>query len=374
MNIGFDAKRLFRNFTGLGNYSRFIVSALTSQFPDHRYILFTPPFNPHPETHPILSDQSVQVVQPSGLWRLSGPLWRTMGMTLTAEVRHLNVFHGLSHELPMGLPSHIPKVVTVHDLIFYRYPGLYNPIDVSIYKAKIRSACRRADVVVAISRQTADDAVAFLKVPPSRVRVVYQGCHPQFSHRISPDDISRVRQKYDLPSAYLLHVGTVERRKNIMVAVEALRMLPESLRLPLVIVGRWTPYADDVMDKARQLDISRYVLMRHEVTFSDLPAIYQGALVFLYPSVFEGFGIPIIEAISSGVPVITSTGSCFSEAGGPHTRYVSPRDAAAWRDEIQMLVENESLRREIAQQAMTHVEQFQPSRIASDLMKIYSSL
>ena len=197
MKIAFDAKRLFNNFTGLGNYSRFVVSALLDHEHGNEYILYTPKLRSHPEINPITEHKEVKVITPSSLYAFfkAGSLWRTWGISKEPTISDVNVFHGLSNELPVNLPQRIRKVVTVHDLIFLRFPMFYNPIDVRIYEAKVKAACHSADRIIAISRQTADDVINFLGVQDSKIEVVYQGCHPQFKQVRSHEEIARVKQK-----------------------------------------------------------------------------------------------------------------------------------------------------------------------------------
>lgn len=373
MIIGFDAKRLFQNYTGLGNYSRFLVRALGKNFPEHEYVLFAPAVRWHPDTSEFASG-TYKVVTPGGLGRFVHPVWRSFTLSLTKSARRLDIFHGLSHELPYGLPDKVKKVVTVHDLIFYRYPEYYKKVDVAIYKQKVKSACQRAHRIVAISHQTAQDIHDFLGVPSEKITVVYQGCHPRFMEKIPEEGLSEIRKKYNLPSRYLLNVGTIERRKNIKTVIEALALIPENLRIPLVIVGRKTAYADEVLDRARQLHVASFIHIIDNLPFPDLPAIYQAADVFLYPSLFEGFGIPVIEAIWSGVPVITSTGSCFSEAGGPHSLYASPVHPQSWAEAILKLLSDSKLRAELSAASLNYVQQFRPEVIARDMMGVYTSL
>ncbi|GIV35984.1 MAG: glycosyl transferase family 1 [Cyclobacteriaceae bacterium] len=373
MTIGFDAKRLFRNFTGLGNYSRFVVQALKEHFPQNQYYLFTPSIKLNPDTQPFLS-APYHVVAPGGIMKKLHPLWRSVGMSFSKGASGLDIYHGLSQELPYFLPEKVKKIVTVHDLIFYRYPQYYNPLDVLIYKKKLKSACARAHRIVAISRQTAQDLQAFLHIDPDKISVVYQGFHPQFSAKQSPSRLEEVRQLYNLPANYLLCVGTIEPRKNAGILVEALSRLSPPVRMPLVLVGRQTAYAGQVLKRAEELNVRHLVLIRDKVAFAHLPAIYQGAAVFLYPSVFEGFGIPVIEGIGSGVPVISSTGSCFAEAGGPDTMYVSPADAVAWAEAISTVLNNENLRQQMVRNSQQYINRFKPENIARELMNIYSEL
>ena len=376
MKIGFDAKRLFNNFTGLGNYSRFVVQSLLDYAPGNSYILYTPRVRDHPEITSITSRKEVSVVTPSPVYtffRLAS-LWRTWGIARESSVNSLNVFHGLSQELPSNLPHGILKVVTVHDLIYYRFPMLYNPLDVAIYKTKVKAACTSADRIIAISRQTADDIVHFLGIPEAKIKVVYQGCHPQFRDVRTATEVSDIRKKYNLPDQYILNVGTIEARKNIILAVRALGLLPPASRKSLVIMGRETDYKKEVIAAARVAGVMDSIIFLHRVPFIDFPSIYQGAKLFVYPSLFEGFGIPLVEAIASGVPVITSTGSCFTEAAGPDSIYVDPGDIEEMALQLNRVLSDDSLRQRMIAASHKFIERFLPQNITPDLISIYKGL
>jgi glycosyltransferase involved in cell wall biosynthesis len=226
-------------------------------------------------------------------------------------------------------------------------------------------------VVVCISQQTAQDVMSFLGTPEEKIKVIYQGTHPQFTWQVLPASKTAVQSKWKLPAAYILSVGTVEPRKNMMAAVQALAMLPKERRLPLVIVGRETAYKDTVAEHARSLGILSEIIFLHNVSFSDLPALYQGSSLFLYPSLFEGFGIPIVEALQSGVPVISSTGSCFSEAGGPHSLYADPANPAELASQMLHVLSDPALRNTMIEKGKRYAERFTPRQIASDLMEVY---
>lgn len=181
MKIAFDAKRLYNNFTGLGNYSRFIVSALLEEFSNDQYYLFTPKLRKNDDTQPFLEHPKVKTIQPPAWMNMLklGSYWRSFVVGNTAADYGVDIYHGLSHELPR-VPESVKTVVTVHDLIFLRYPEFYNPIDVRIYTTKVNHACRNADRIIAISEQTSKDIQEFLKISPEKIDVVFQGCHPNF--------------------------------------------------------------------------------------------------------------------------------------------------------------------------------------------------
>jgi glycosyltransferase involved in cell wall biosynthesis len=373
VKVGFDAKRFFNNFTGLGNYSRFVIGALSENIPENEYFLYSPKVKNHSEFNLILERPNIRVIKAPSIYnRLNaGSLWRTWGISREASVKNLDVFHGLSQELPIKMPVRIKKIVTVHDLIFIRYPDLYNPLDVFIYKAKVKAACQQADNILATSIQTKSDIVDFLNIDPAKIDVLYQGCHPSFKMKFSVAEIENVKKKYKLPESYLLNVGTIEERKNVLLLIKALSQLPNDLKSHVVIIGRATKYKTRITEEAARLGVGERITFLHNVPFSDLPAIYQGARIFVYPSVFEGFGIPIVEALDSSVPVIAATGSCLSEAGGPSSIYVNPSDEGELAQQLKKVLTDSELRTRMIASGKNYVKQFEPKVIADKLMSVY---
>jgi glycosyltransferase involved in cell wall biosynthesis len=373
MKIGFEAKRIFTNFTGLGNYSRFITSAISHEFPSHKLFLFTPRRTDHSEVNVLLKNQNISVVSPPKAFsalRLTS-LWRSWAVGFEKSMKDLDLFHGLSQELAIGLPLGLKKVVTVHDLIFMRYPQLYNPIDVRIYKHKVIKACAKANRIVAVSQQTASDLIELLDIPAGKIEVVGQGCHPIFRKEIQRAGMLEVRRKYNLPEEYILQVGTIEERKNALVTIKAMHGIPEDARIPLVLVGRATVYTEKVKKIVQQLGMTDWIHFIHFVSFEDLPAIYASSSVFVYPSLVEGFGIPIIEAIESEIPVICSDGISFKEAGGPDSIYIQPFDDKALSANIQALLNDRDSVRNMVEKSKRYVRRFHPPIIARELMDVY---
>lgn len=373
MKIGFEAKRFFTNNTGLGNYSRFVLRALSTSFPENHYYLYTPRDPAHNDTADILDKPNISVVTPGRWYKFSKTtsIWRTWGMSKESTVQDLQVFHGLSQELPVNLPPKIKKIVTVHDLIFYRYPEFYKAIDIAIYKKKLKFACDEADKIIAISQQTKVDLLEFLKIDESKIKIIYQGSHPNFKRQLAASEIEQVRKKYNLPSEYMLNVGTIEKRKNLLVVIKALSLVPKEARIPLVILGRPTDYFKDVLAAAKQLNVMDAIFFPQNVPFNEFPAIYQNAKLFIYPSLFEGFGIPLIEAIESRVPVITSVGSCFSEAAGPSSIFVDPCDEEALAVEIKKVLLDSALARSMVADSYEYIRRFEPAVIGKDIMDVY---
>jgi glycosyltransferase involved in cell wall biosynthesis len=367
MELGFDAKRAFHNATGLGNYARDVLRILHRHRPDHVLHAYTPGGGRVPFA---LDGERFRVHPPRGpLGRLLPSLWRQRGIVRDAVADGVQVFHGLSHELPLGLErTRIAPVVTIHDLVFERMPELYPPIDRRIYQAKARSAVRRARLVIAISAQTKRDLEEVYGLAPARIRVVYQTCNAAFRTPVAPAALEDVRRRLALPERFLLSVGTVERRKNLALAVAALAGLEGA---SLVAVGRPTPYQDELVALARARGVEARVRFLQGVPTPDLAALYRLATVVLYPSRYEGFGIPILEALFSGAPVITTRGGVFAEVGGPGTVYVDPDDPAALRDELRRLLDDPAARHAMAEAGLRHAARFDEAAIAGALSAVY---
>ena len=371
MQIGFDAKRAFRNFTGLGNYSRAVISILSDFYPDNRYFLYTPFY----KKHPLLSfarRPNITVRGPEGFLKRLPAAWRSLGMAGDVRFEKIDLFHGLTGELPVGLHHSIRKVITVHDLIFLRYPGYYKSFDRWMYVRKHKFACASADLVIAISEQTKQDIMEFFGVDEKKIRLVYQGCDAQFYRMATDIEKQNVCALYRLPEKYVLYVGTVEMRKNLITLVKAMSLLPEDVQL--VVVGRETGYAKKVKEEITARNLARRIRFLHEVMFNHLPVIYQQAQVFCLPSLFEGFGIPVLEALNSRVPVVASNISSLPEAGGSGQLYVPPTDEQAIAHAIQQVLDNPSLRDKMIAAGTAHAARFHEENIAKNLWSVYREL
>jgi glycosyltransferase involved in cell wall biosynthesis len=282
----------------------------------------------------------------------------------------LDIFHGLSGELPVGISkTGVKSVVTIHDLIFLRYPEYYKSVDRVIYTRKFRYACENADKIIAISECTKRDIISFFNVPEEKIAVVYQGCHPDFGKKVTEEKKQEVIEKYKLPSSYVLYVGSIESRKNLLVAVKALHGVDPEVHL--VAIGKQTPYQDEVERYVMQANLSERVHILNRIPFADLPACYQLASVFVFPSFFEGFGIPILEALNSEIPVIAATGSCLEEAGGPGSVYVDPVDEQKLAGQINRILSDNAVSHEMIEEGRKYAQRFNDEVLASDTMKIY---
>ena len=370
MIIGFDAKRIVRNGTGLGSYGRTLVNDL-SALDAFDLRLYAPDEGMVQLRSQIVGRPNVSFCYPRhARTALGKAMWRSGGVVKQLQKDGVQVYHGLSGELPRGIrEAGIRSVVTVHDLIFMRHPEYYHWIDRQIYEWKFRVACREADRVIAISERTKEDVMALGGVSADRIDVIYQSCSPRFAETVAQAQMEAVRNRYGLSGRLVLSVGSIEERKNILLAVKALRHLPEDIHL--VAVGRQTTYSQQVLREAAAAGLAQRVHFLHGVPDGDLQALYQMAEVFVYPSRYEGFGIPIIEAIHSGLPVVAATGSCLEEAGGPDCLYVAPDDDGALAAAVGQLLHGATGREERIRRSREYVRRFEGTDVAGQVMDVY---
>jgi len=374
LTIAFDGKRAANNKTGLGNYSRHIISLLAKFFPENNYAVFLPKENKNPQFKEILEkNPCIKTVLPSSqIWRKLSSLWRVFSIKNDIIKLGNVIFHGLSNELPLTIKKTGAKcVVTIHDLIFLKYPQFYNFFDRKIYAHKFRKACENADKIIAVSECTKRDIIDFFGISNEKITVIYQGCDKVFKTEIPGEILQKIKQKYSLPDRFLLNVGSIEERKNALLIIRALPLLKE--KLPLVIVGKRTKYTLEVEKEAERLGVKNRVQIFDKVPFEDLAPFYHLCEVFVYPSRYEGFGIPVIEAINCGVPVIAATGSCLEEAGGPDCLYVSPDDEKALAEAVEKFSDKD-FRLRAVEKSREYVKKFSEEIQAEKLMECYKKI
>jgi glycosyltransferase involved in cell wall biosynthesis len=367
MRIGFDAKRAFNNYSGLGNYSRYIISNICRFFPENECLLYTPDIV---DEELFMEPEGAEVKRPrTVIGKYFHSYWRTFRLIHWLGRDAVDIYHGLSNELPYGIhKSPIRSVITIHDLIFLEHPELYKSFDRYLYRRKVEYGARVANRIIAVSEQTKQDILRFLKVDEDRIRIVYQGCNRQFYSRVSEDTLQYARHQFDLPSNYLLYVGTIEERKNLLKILEA--MYFGEIDFPLVVIGRKTAYYNQVKSFIEKKGLQNIQFLE-QVQSSDLPAIYQASQGFIYPSAYEGFGIPVLEALNSGIPVITSAGGCLEETAGKGGIFIDPANREEMIHAIRMVLEDSALRDRLIREGGAHALKFREEQTIPSLYNVY---
>jgi glycosyltransferase involved in cell wall biosynthesis len=368
MKIGYDAKRAFLNSSGLGNYSRNTLNALFRFFPENEYILFTP------EIKDKLFDnyKRFKVVSPQNrIAKKMKSLWRSLFLVPQLKRHGVELFHGLSNELPKGIhKSGIPSVVTIHDLIFMRYPEFYKPIDRKIYFKKVKYACHSADKIIAISKQTKHDIETFFHVPPEKVELIYQPVSPVFFEK---QNVAEIRTKYHLPEKFILSVGTIEPRKNQLALLQALQS--KEIKVPVVFVGKQTSsYMTELNRFIKENELGTRITFLSNIPEADLAALYQTATLSVYISVFEGFGLPVIESMACGCPVVTSSVSVLPETAGDAAVLCNPAKVEEIAQKVALLLENKNFRNEIIEKGKQRSILFHPENYAQKLISLYAKI
>ena len=375
MRIGFNASRAKRHQDFLSSYDYNLIQAISCQFPQNEYLFFnngnladTASFNEAGKDN--CAEVKVFNEKSGLLSKFTKPFTRSSDL----KKHKLDVFHSLEPTLLFNKPKNCKWVVTVHDLMFLRYPHLYGLKEISWIKQKVQFACKNADKIIAASKQTAQDIIEFYNIPAKKIALVYQGAHASFKEEYDSFILQRIASKYKLPSDFILSVGKLETRKNAMLTLKAMAYLRNEIDVPLVLVGKTTGYQDELQAYIKEKKLQDRVTILTDVAFEDLPKIYQLSSMFIYPSVFEGFSLPIIEALFSKVPVITSLGSSFSEAAGPNSIYVNPNDAEELAGAILRVLNNPTMATKMTIDGMAHALSFEDTSVANDLMKVYQEV
>ena len=288
---------------------------------------------------------------------------------------NVDIYHGLSHELPLGIEkSGVRSIVTIHDLIAFRFPHLFPRFDRNVYVKKTTHACQKADLILAICEQTKRDIQEYLGVSTEKIKVLYQSIHSRFYHPPEKESVEKMLSRWGITLPYILFVGALEERKNVLALVQAYANIVHKKDVGLVLVGQGGEYRKRVEDLIRKLGLGEKVKILSRVGTEELPCLYAGSILFCYPSFFEGFGLPIAEALFCNKPVITSQGSCFPEAGGPGSVYIDPHSVDDLSHALETVLNDSEKQSEMIRTGRIHVEKFHWEKTTENLIRVYRDM
>lgn len=373
MKIAFDAKRMLNNATGLGNHARILINAMIRDYPDNKYLLFSPKVQDRflTELH-----GSYEIHMPAtAISQALHPWWRSYGITEDLLQNMVDIYHGLSNELPLNIHrSGIRSVVTIHDLIFLKHKEQYPWIDRQTYEIKTRYAAKHADKIIAVSEETKRDLMDMYGVPERKISVVYQSIDSRFSRQATAVEKGMFRGKYKLPARYILNVGSFFPRKNQIKLLEAFDLIKDKTECDLVLAGPEGGMIEEVRKTIAQKKLQSRIHIISDITNDEMPTLYQCADLFVFPSLFEGFGMPVLEALGSGVPVIATRGGAIEEAAGTDSILTDPSDIRSIADNMIQVLNDTALQNRMVEHGHLHAAIMTDHIFAAKTMEVYKEI
>lgn len=367
MRIGIDATPLPAEPVGAGVYIIEIIRALAAA-ENVELIVFAHPHGRRLiETMPLPGITWVEIPNRGTGIRLA---WEQAALPGLARRLQLDLLHSMHYTRPARLPC--TSVVTFHDLTFFLYPRLHTRVKRFYFPFMMRLSARKADAIIAVSESTRRDAIRILNIPAERVHTVHSGISPLFRRIEDRAVLEDCRRRYHLPERFILYVGTVEPRKNLPLLIRAYAtLLQEAQPPPLVIVGRNGWMYEEVYHLVEDLRLGEHIRFTGYLPGEDLPIVYNLAEIFVYPSWYEGFGFPPLEAMACGVPVITTAVSAMEESVGEAGLLTAPGDEAALTSAIRRLSDDPELRRSFSAKGRQRAAQFTWAHTARETLNVY---
>lgn len=377
MRLGLDVTAAVAQGAGIGRYTRELLRALATTDPDNHYrLFFASRTRPYP-LPPLPPNFSVTALPIHDIWLAR--LWQRARLPLPVEtfIGPVDVFHSPDFTLP-PVRRGTRTLLTVHDLSFVRDPGSAAPGLLAYLNAVVPRSVARADHVLADSQATKDDLIELYRVPAEKITVLYSGVEAAFRPVTDATQLATVRARYGLGEApFILAVGTLQPRKNYVRLLQAFAELAfqsSLINLQLVIVGGKGWLYDSIFAEVERLGLRDRVIFPGFVADADLPALYSAARVLAYPSLYEGFGLPMLEAMACGTPVVASTASCLPEVAGDAALLVPPTDVPALAEALGRAVTDEAVRADLIAKGFARARAFTWDRSAGQLLALYRRL
>lgn len=376
MRVAIDYTAATRQGGGIGRYARELVKAILAQEnQDHEFVLMAAAAGLgerwKSEAARLRKSASVRSIPLSDDWMAR--IWQRLRLPIPAELitGAVDCFYSPDFVIP-PLQRKTRALLTVHDLSFLRYPDTFPPRLREYLEQAVPRSVARADHILADSNSTRRDIIELLKVSPERVSTLYCGVPGHFTPQAQPEERERLQKRYAIGDApYILSVGTVQPRKNYLRLIEACAPLAKRHGIKLIIAGKAAWLSEEILTAAQQRP---YVQMMGFFEDTDLPALYRQARLFAYPSLYEGFGIPPLEAMACGVPVVVSSASSLPEVVGDAGIHVDPHDTEAWTAALGRGLEDTTLRQDLQQAGLQHAKKFTWAGAAQQWLSVIESI
>jgi glycosyltransferase involved in cell wall biosynthesis len=371
MSLYLDISAAVHRRAGLGRYAESLARALVDRVPNELAFFY----NAENGIEPLKGLEGAPahtVALGYKPWRMLVWLGQLTGTGFNRLVPGASLFHATEHLL---LPLHrIPTVLTVHDLIFRQLPQHHKRLNRWYLNLTMPLYCRRASHIIAVSEAARRDLMAAYGMPSEKISVIYEAADPRFCPQ-SAVAVASALARYDLPARYVLFVGTIEPRKNLGRLLAAFeRIHREGLSDALVIVGKRGWLTDDFFAALEQSPVREHVIFPGFVPDADLPAVYSGAQALVLPSLCEGFGLPVLEAMACRTPVICSDTSSLPEVGGDAALLVDPTDVDAMAGAITRVLTDSGLNEQMRVQGEAQAAHFSWERAAEETLVVYKQL
>ena len=375
--IGIDVTAAVTQGGGIGRYTRELIYALAEvdQLNEYRFFHAKMPVNlPVPDPFPKANNISTHSAPVDVRWVYR--FWHRLRFPIPIQwfTGKIDLFHAPDFVLP-PVQGAIPTLLTVHDLSFIHYPDTFTPALVNFLNNVVPRSVNRAAHILADSNATKNDLIELWEVPTEKITVLYSGVHSRFQPVTNDKKLSSVRQKYEIPNTpYLLSLSTIHPRKNYQMLIRAFKPIADQFPHNLIIGGGKGWLYEPVFAEVEKQGLQGRVKFIGFVDDEDLPTLYTSASLFLFPSLYEGFGLPLLEAMACGVPVVSSNTSSLPEVAGNAAKILDPLRPHLWTNSIIQLLQTPALRVKMVSAGFRQAHQFTWQRSALQLLQIYQTL
>lgn len=360
MRIGYDAKRAYMNATGLGMYSRNLIQSVIKDEAIEQVYLYTP----KKKSSFLKGDKKTAIVLPfSWLPRILLGLWRSFGIGFWVNSSKLDIYHGLSAELPFGIGDKTKKILTVHDTLFNRYPEDYPWVDRILARWKLGYALSQADKVIAVSQSTKEDVIRYYSVDTRKIEVIYVPIQVE----------SKKFTSYQVhPRPYILCVSSFIPRKNQILLIQAFEQIADNVDYDLVMIGSGRHYLKECYQYIKKSKYRKRIFVEQGLRNEMVASYYQSALFSVCPSLYEGFGIPIVESIIYDCPVLASNNPAHVEVGQGRIKLFQKDSLHSLTTSLlEMTNHIEDIRKEQMKDKAEFLNLYSPDRIARQVLEVY---